>query len=274
MRIDLKGRPICITGASSGIGLATAIECARAGMPVVLAARRVDRLGEAAERVRAEGGRALALACDVADADACRRMVEACVGEFGSVYAVFANAGYGVEKPIHVMSDEEMRSMFEVNFFGTMNAVRPALPHMLGAGEGHVLICSSCLAKFALPYFGAYSATKAAQNHISRAMRLELEPHGVHVSSVHPIGTRTEFHETVEKMSGGAPLMRHTPDVFVQPAERVARAVVGCLRRPRAEVWTSLFVRLGMAVSMASPALADMSVRGMVRRRMRDNGRA
>lgn len=272
MGIDLKGRPICITGASSGIGLATAVECARAGMPVVLAARRVDRLVEAAERIQAEGGRALALACDVAERGACERMVEACVGEFGSVYAVFANAGYGVERPIHQMSDEEMRSMFEVNFFGTMNAVRPALPHMLKAGEGHVLICSSCLAKFALPYFGVYSATKAAQNHISRAMRLELEPHGVHVSSVHPIGTRTEFHETVEKMSGGGRLIRHTPDVFVQPAERVARAVVRCLRRPKAEVWTSLFVRLGMAVSVASPALADLGVRGMVRRRMRWNG--
>lgn len=265
MAIELSGKPICITGASSGIGLATAEECARAGMPVVLAARREDRLREAAERIRRGGGRAIAVTCDVSDAESCRRMVEACVGEFGSVYSVFANAGYGVEKPVHEMSDGELRGIFEVNFFGTMNAIRPALPHMTAARSGHVLICSSCLAKFAIPYFGAYSATKAAQNHISRAMNLELRSSGVHVSSVHPIGTRTEFFDTAQRMSGDQRMLDHTPAMFTQRAEVVARAVVRCLRRPRPEVWTSLLVRLGMAIGMMTPALSDLGVAGMVR---------
>ena len=267
MKIDLKDKPIVITGASSGIGAATAVECARAGMPVVLTARRADKLEHLAAMVRNAGGRAAIFAGDVSDPEVSRRAVELCVSEFGSVYSVFANAGYGVERPVHEMSDPEVREMFEVNFFGTLHTIRPALPHMLRARAGHVLICSSCLAKFTIPYFGVYSATKAAQNHISRAMKLELEPLGVHVSSVHPVGTKTEFFDTAQKRSGETPILAHTSERFMQTPEVVARAILRCLRRPVSEVWTSALVRLGMAFSMPFPFLADMGVRGMVRER-------
>lgn len=274
MPIDLRNKPIIITGASSGIGLATALECSKAGMPVVLTARRRERLDDAAKRIRGQGGKAVVLTDDVADPRSGERAVEACMNEFGSVYGVFANAGYGVEVAVHEMTDADVRRMFEVNFFGTIHSVRPALPHMLGSGSGHVLICSSCLAKFAIPYFGVYSATKAAQNHIGRAMRLELEPMGIHVSTVHPVGTKTEFFETAQKLSGTAPMIQHSPEMFMQPPERVARAVVKCLTKPKPEVWTSLFVRLGMAISTAFPRLADMGVRGMVKQRMNQQAAA
>jgi len=266
--IDLRDKPICITGASAGIGRATAIDCAKAGMPVMAAARRVDRLEELASRIRSAGGRVETIACDVADPEQCRRMIEATEEAFGPIYAVFANAGVGLERPVHEMNEDELRRIFEVNFFGTMHTLRPAIPRMLERGEGHALICSSCLAKFALPYYGAYTATKAAQNHIGRAMRLELEPVGVHVSTVHPIGTRTEFFEITKRRSGSANLLEHAPDRFMQPPEKVARAVVACLRRPKPEVWTSRLVRFGMAVSLAFPRLADMGVRNMVRKRL------
>jgi short-subunit dehydrogenase len=136
---------------------------------------------------------------------------------------------------------------------------------MLSAKQGHILICSSCLAKFSIPYFGVYSATKAAQNHISRAMKMELEPRGIHVSSVHPVGTKTEFFETAQHLSGDQTILDHTSPMFMQSAETVARAVVRCLRKPKAEVWTSQLIRIGMAVSMLTPRFADMGVRGMVR---------
>lgn len=270
MTIDLRGKPICITGASSGIGAATALECARAGMPMVLAARRTEKLEEVAQRVAGLGGRAAVIACDVSDAEACRRMVDLCIERFGSVYSVFANAGYGVERAVHEMTDEEIRAMFEVNFYGTLNSIRPALPHLMAARAGHLLICSSCVAKFALPYFSVYSATKAAQNHISRAMNLELAAFGVRVSSVHPIGTKTEFFDTAQRLSGDAPMIQHTADAFMQTSETVARAVVRCLKKPRPEVWTSAFVRLGMSISMAFPRVADWGVRWMVDQRQRD----
>lgn len=257
MTTDLRDKPIAITGASSGIGRATAIACARAGMPVAAAARREDRLRDVVTEIRGFGGRAIAVSCDVADAGACVALVERTVAEFGSIYSIFANAGYGIEKPVTDTSDEEWRAIFETNFFGTLNTVRPALPAMLKAGTGHVLICTSCVSKLALPRFGAYTATKAAQDHMGRALRLELASTGVRVSTVHPIGTTTEFQEVSALKSGRGSPASHTPRMFIQPPGRVAEAIMSCLRRPRPEVWTSHATRLLFALGVASPRLAD-----------------
>lgn len=279
MAIDLNGKPIAITGASSGIGAATAVACARAGMAVAIAARRKDKLDDLVERIEKHGGRAIAAELDVRDADACRAFIELCVSRFGSIHAVYANAGYGEEIAMHAMSDQDLRDMFEVNFFGSMNVVRPALEHMLAATQpeaglrGHVLFCSSCVARLALPYYGAYSATKAAQHHVGRAMKLELEPQGIAVTTVHPIGTRTEFFQQVEVRSGHSKLLSHTPDAFLQRPDYVANLTVRCLRRPRAELWpgaSGTFVRFGMSVLTLLPWLADLSLRGMVDRRLKN----
>ncbi len=278
MPTNLTGLPILITGAGSGIGRATAIECARAGMPVLAMGRRIDPLrvlSEEASRLRdasgAPAGRIIALAGDVTSEEACAEGVEACRREFGGVYAAFANAGYGVEQAVHEMSDREMREIFECNFFGTLHTLRPAIPLMKQAGRGHALICSSCVSKFTLPYYGAYAATKAAQNHIARAMRLELAPMGIHVSSVHPVGTRTEFFDVVQRRSDAPKLVSHGPDWVLQRPQRVARAIVRCLRRPRAEVWTSWPVRLGMAMAMPFPGVSDRVIRRMVNERLRNH---
>jgi short-subunit dehydrogenase len=265
-RIDLRNRPIAITGASSGIGRATAIACARAGMPVAVAARRDDRLAEVVGEIERAGGRAIAVRVDVTSEADCRALVDRTIEAFGSIYAVYANAGSGVEKPAHLMTDAEFREMFETNFFGTLNTIRPAIPPMLAAGGGHILICSSCIGKIGIPYYGAYCATKGAQSLVGRAMRHELEPHGIHVSTVHPVRTSTEFSQEARRRAGGAQrLADRTPARMVQTAERVAEATVACLRRPRAEVWTSLSTRLSFALAGAFPALADRPLRRFAR---------
>jgi NAD(P)-dependent dehydrogenase (short-subunit alcohol dehydrogenase family) len=267
-RIDLRDKPICITGASSGIGRMTALRCADAGMPVVACARRDDRLGELVDEITSRGGRATAVRTDVNDADACRNAVDETVREFGSIYAVFANAGYGFEAASHETDDERLRAIFETNFFGTMNIVRPAAERMLQAGAGHVLICSSCIGKMALPYFGAYCATKAAQNHMGRAMNLELRPHGVFTSTIHPVGTKTDFFDTAKKLTHGdaISLEDHAPSWFMQTPETVARAIVACLRKPKPEVWPSWswFVRWSMGLCTMFPTLADLGTRRLV----------
>ncbi len=276
MPIELSGKPILITGASSGIGEATALECARAGMPVVVAARRANRLEGLVSRIRSAGGNSLAVPLDVQDVQACAAAIETCKREFGSVYSVFANAGYGAEVPAHEMSDAQVREMFETNFYGSLNVIRPALPHMLEAGHGHVLICSSCLARCPIPLMSIYGATKAAQHHLAWAMRIELGPSGVHVSSVLPVGTRTEFFEQAAAASsqpgtGAAKPMAldpHMPKWMLQSPVKVARAVVRCLRRPKPEVWTSPTTRWSMAIAAAFPSLADMGMRSMFRKRM------
>ena len=247
--IDLQGKPIAITGASSGIGLATALACAKAGMPVALAARRLDRLEAAAERIRSGGGRAIAVECDVNSKEDCKRLIEKTSEAIGPIYSVFANAGYGVESPVE-----------------TMYTIWPAAEQMRRHGRGHILICSSCASKIAVPNFAAYSATKAAQDHIGRAMRLEMRKTGIRVSTVHPIGTDTEFSEQVEQRSQRPRGATRTPLMFRQSAETVANAVVKCLRRPRGEVWTSLPMRTLLATGTLFPGFADV----MMARLMKD----
>ncbi len=232
-------------------------------MPVAAAARRADRLEALVAEIRGVGGRAVAMACDVTRQEDTVRLVDRTIAEFGSIYAVFANAGYGLERPAAEASDAEWRAIFETNFYGTLNTIRPALPHMLRARSGHVLICSSCVAKMAIPWFGAYSATKAAQDHVARAMGIELRGTGVHVSGVYPIGTTTEFRDASRAASGGYEGPVHTPERFMQKPERVADAIVRCLKRPRPEVWTSPMTRFAFAAGVAFPRLADWGLARM-----------
>jgi NAD(P)-dependent dehydrogenase (short-subunit alcohol dehydrogenase family) len=271
MAIELAGRPIAITGASSGIGLATALACAHAGMPVTLAARREDRLTQAVDQIRAAGGRAIAVRADVDNPDDCRALIERTISEFGSIYAVFANAGYGAFMPISTTPDEDLRAIFETNLWGTLNTIRPALEHMQQAAppnRGHILICSSCLSKFALPFSAPYSATKAAQDHFGRSLRIELHPKGIHVSTVHPVGTITELFDKAKERSRVKREIGHSPRLLMQPPERVANAIVRCLRRPRSEVWTSAITRLAFAASIAAPGVRDWAARRVFLRKL------
>ena len=270
---NLHAKPIAITGASSGIGRATALACAQHGMFVALMARREDRLDELAREIRDSGGRASVFAGDVADADACAEFIAHAERELGPLHAVFANAGFGYEKPTWSTPENELRTIFEVNFWGALNTIRPALPGMIERRAGHLLLCSSCLSKLSVPCYGAYSATKACQDHFARAMRLELRSKGVHVSSVHPVGTRTEFFETAAEHSGGdLRLMDRTRDSFMQPPEKVANAVVRCLKKPKGEVWTSVPARLGFAAATAFPGITDFVLGKMAK--SRENGQA
>ncbi len=259
----LQDRVICIVGASSGIGRATAVECARSGMRVVVAARRVDRLEQLASELSAQGSEALAVQCDVGnDADAGMLLARS-IERFGRVDAVLANAGYGHEGSIVDLTDEALRRIFEVNFFGTVRVTRAAVEAFRRRGQGHLLITSSCLSRFTLPYFAAYSATKAAQTHLARALSLELKQEGINVSVIHPITTRTEFFDTASDVAGtdrrGIP--KHSPKLFVQPPERVARAIVKCLRKPTPEVWTSHITRLAAGAMVAFPSFHDFCCR-------------
>lgn len=272
--IDLRDKPIAITGASSGIGAASAFLCAKAGMPVALMARRADRLEQIAGRIRSEGGRAIVLPGNVEDPEAGRRLIEETVGAFGSIYSVFANAGYGVEIPASEMTDEDLRRIFEVNFHGSLNVTRPALEHMRRAGEGHVLFCSSCLSKVSISYYGAYSATKACQDHFARSMRLELRDKGIAVSSVHPIGTRTEFFDAAAALGGDLKIADQKNTMFLQSPERVGRAVVRRLRKGRGgEVWTSLPVRTALGLSVVFPGITDRTLAMLLKKRERMTAR-
>lgn len=264
--INLTNKPIAITGASSGIGRATALACARAGMPVVLGARRLDRLDALVEEIKGVGGRAIAVAMNVDDEGECRMLIDRTVDTFGSIYSVFANAGFGLEGAANELTNEQWLAIMLTNFWGTVFTVRPAVERMLAAGGGHVVICSSCVSKVGLPLHSAYSATKAMQDHFGRAMRIELAPKGIHVSTVHPIGTSSEFSQKTAENSGGTRKAIRTPERMKQSPEVVAAAIVRCLQRPRGEVWTSTTMRLALAAMTAFPGLGDWYLSRRLRR--------
>ncbi len=278
MPIDLTDRTLIVTGASSGIGAATALAAAEAGMHLVVSARRADRLDALADRIRAIGRRAEVVAGDVVDAQLDDALLDA-AERLGGLYGVFSNAGYGYERPTVDQDDSMLRAIFDVNFFSSIRLVRAAARRLIDQRrKGHVLLCSSCLAKFTLPRFSGYSATKAAQNHVARAMRHELRPHGIEVSSVHPVTTTTEFFEISARRSGRdrptTVTPEHAPKMFVQPPERVAHAIVRCLRRPRSEVWTSHIVRTVAGVMNAWPGFLDMVMASEAKRQARADDRA
>ncbi|MGH7244219.1 MAG: SDR family NAD(P)-dependent oxidoreductase [Phycisphaerales bacterium] len=263
--IGLQGRTIAITGASSGIGRATALLCARQGMNVVVGARREDRLRELVEQITQAGGHAASVVMDVTAPGDNQRLIDAALEKFGSLYSVFSNAGYGAERRVLDYTRAELDRIFNTNFWSSLELCQLAARYMLannpGPHKGHVLLCSSCVSKIGLPNFAAYSATKALQDHFGRAMRIELANSGVYVSTVHPIGTRTEFFDTAKELSGGARVSIQTPESFKQPAETVAKAIVRCLKKPKGEVWTSFPMRAGLALATLMPGLTDRLLR-------------
>jgi len=269
MAIDLHNRVIVITGASSGIGAATAIACASAGMDVVIAARREDRLAQVAQQAQAFGGRVLSVTCDVANDDDVHRLIETTMSQFGRLDAFFANAGVSFIAPVLETPDDQLRRLFEINFFGTVRCIRAAVgairqtyrdaaskPHQSNR-RGHILICSSCVSEIGLPMHGAYCATKAAQDSIAQALRAELATEPIYVSSVHPVTTQTELVDQACKTSPSPKARQTTHDIFVQTPQRVAQSVVRCLRKPCPEVWPHPFTRFGLAICTAFPRIAQ-----------------
>ena len=239
MSRDLRHRVLVITGASSGIGAATAVEAGRAGMRVVLAARRQSRLEEVADQVRRAGGEARVVPTDVADTPQIDALFDQAVDHFGGVDALFANAGYGWFAPTTHDLGETESHLWQVNYFGAVHALRRAADLMQRQGHGHLLVCSSIVARSGLPYSGTYAATKAALHAMTVSMQLELAPDGIDVSCVYPGATDTEFHARVRSKCGRDPTTGDTPRMFVTSPRGVARRVVRCLRRPRPEVWPS-----------------------------------
>lgn len=269
MAVDLRNRVIMITGASSGIGAASAVACAQAGMDVVVVARRRERLERVVDRIQQCGRRALPVVCDVSQDGDVDRVFEQTLRAFGRLDCLFANAGGGLIAPVMDTTQQMFRDLFETNFYGTLRFVWAAVSVMRRQPkeypDGHVLICSSCVSELALPKYGAYCATKAAQDSIAQSLRAELAQERIHVSSVHPVTTQTEFFDCAGQRSPGDKEANEPHRFMVQSAEHVASRVVRCLRKPRPEVWPHVPTRYAMAICTAFPRLTAWAMRRMAR---------
>jgi short-subunit dehydrogenase len=257
MRRNLQDMVTVITGASSGIGRALAVQLASRGSKLFLGARRLDRLQQLASGFNVDH---CCLATDVSRPENCRRIIEAAQEKFGRVDTVVCNAGYGFARPFDAMSEEDIRQIFETNFFGTTECCRNAVGFMRRQNprdgfRGQLMIVSSACAMRGLPYFSAYAATKAAQLSLAEGLRVELKSYAIAVTCVHPMLCQTDFFTTANDLSGMC------PDALApgkkQSPEFVAARMVRAIEKPCREVWPKAFSRLSLHIAAAIPGVVD-----------------
>ena len=251
MALDLRGKHVLLTGASEGIGRASAEAFVEAGAIVLALARSKERLGVLAAEL--PPSRVVPFVADVADGARMEEVAREILDRFGPPDVVVANAGIGLDARVSETSDEALRRVFDVNVYGAVRSFRPFLPAMIKRGRGRIVLVSSIVGKRGTPNYGAYSASKFALHGLADALRPELLGTGVTVGIVCPSSTTTRFDE--RKMRSGIPqnkvrVQRHSP-------ASVARAIVRMSRSSRREMVLSAEGRLMVVVNALSPRLMD-----------------
>ena len=229
----LAGRVALVTGASSGIGRATAVALAEAGAGVALAARRADRLEEVAARIRRDGGRALAVAADVADRDAVFTLVERAAAEFGPVDILVNNAGIMPTSPLGQIHLDDWLRMVDVNVKGVLHCIAAALPTMLERRRGHIVNVGSLAGRRPFPGGTVYAATKFAVRCLSAGMQLELSAaHGIRVTDIQPGVVATELVEHIPDLETRQGFIDRWRDKKPMDPEDVAAAILYAVTAP------------------------------------------
>jgi len=253
---SLKNKVVLITGASSGFGEEAALLFAQEGCKVVLAARRMDRLQNLAERIQTQGGEAVAVPVDVVNPADIEVMVNTAIDLYDRIDILFNNAGIGcVEWFEHTSLERDIETLTQVNLISLMQVTRVVLPHMLKRGEGHVINMSSIAGLIAPPLLASYSASKFGVRAFTDALRREVVPFGVKVSGIYPGPAATEFGQHV----GTGKAYRSAKSFFKSrmSPEYVARRVVEVAKRPRRSLvipWRYHFVIL---LDMFFPIVVD-----------------
>jgi NADP-dependent 3-hydroxy acid dehydrogenase YdfG len=242
MDIDLSGQVVAITGASSGIGEATALAAAQAGAAVALAARRAERIEALARRIEDGGGRAIAVPTDVSDEAQARAFVARTIDELGQLDALVNNAGVMLLGPVAGASTDEWRRMIDANVYGVIYCTHAAIDHLIERGRGHVVTVGSVAGVRASAGSAVYNLTKFGVNAFSEALRQEVAEHNVRVTVVNPGAVSTELREHLspelqqsqrERLSGVTPL----------DATDIANTIIYALGQPEHVSLNEILVR-------------------------------
>jgi short-subunit dehydrogenase len=249
----LTDRRAIITGASSGIGRALALELARRGVDSILLARRADRLAEVAQQIWALGRRAIAVACDVTDPVMRHGALEVARDELGGLDILVNNAGIAAHGRFAEADPGRLRPIMEVNFFAPVEFIREALP-LLRAGHQPIIVnIGSILGRRAVPHKSEYSASKFALHGFSEALRPELAALGIDVLVVAAGPTESEHFETLIEDKGELPWGNPRR----QPAEEVAKAIARAIEQNHHEIVTGLRSRMWLLLNRISPRFVD-----------------
>jgi NADP-dependent 3-hydroxy acid dehydrogenase YdfG len=254
-RRGIAGKVAIVTGASSGIGEATAREFAHAGATVVLTARRAHLLEALAEEIRSAGGSALPVPTDLIERAQITNLVQTTLSEYGKIDMLANIAGWGRYDWFEELSPEDLRKQYEVNVIGLAELIRQVLPVMKEQRSGHILNMSSYASKVAVPPLTVYASTKYAVEGLTDALRRELMPWGIQVSRIHPSGVKgTEFNQKAGQKGG---VRYRSAPIGKVSREKVAREIVELVEKPRRALYLSRIYDFPVLLNMLVPGLVD-----------------
>ncbi len=228
---NIKGKVVVITGASSGLGEATARLLAAQGACVVLGARRVNRIQALADELNASGGKALAIATDVTQYDQVKRLVDTAVQTYGRIDVMLNNAGLMPQAPLERLKIDEWDRMIDVNIKGVLYGIAAALPYMKQQKVGHIINVSSVAGHKVRPPATVYAATKHAVRALSEGLRQEVKPYNIRTTVISPGAVASELPNGTSEPDIAANV-RKNYETNAIPADSFARAVAFAMSQP------------------------------------------
>ena len=228
---NIKGKVVVITGASSGLGEATARLLSAQGATVVLGARRIERLQKLADELTGSGGKALAVTTDVVHCDQVKRLVDTAVQRFGRVDVMLNNAGLMQQSPLERLKVDEWDNMIDINIKGVLYGIAAALPYMQQQKAGHIINVSSVAGHKVTPLGAVYCATKHAVRALSEGLRQEVKAYNIRTTVISPGAVATELPSHITDRDSAAGIQKFYKG-FAIPADSFARAVVFAMSQP------------------------------------------
>jgi len=243
MTNSLAGKAALVTGASSGIGEATALAFAQAKMRVSISGRRVDKLTALAARIEKSGGSAHVIEADVGEEAQARRMVTQAHERWGALDVLVNNAGVMLQGPVEGANTDEWRQMINVNLLGLMYASQAVLPLMKAHGRGHIVNLSSVAGRIANPRVAVYAATKFGVCAFSDALRKEVRKDQIRVTVIEPGITATELPSHITDAASKDALATRIANLTPLEAEDIAAAIVYAISQPERVNVAEILVR-------------------------------